>query len=149
MHILTMNKKILLSAILTTGLALAITQSATANQGYRGGNADCQRMQGAQDQVTLKAKEKLLSETTEVRKQMAQKRAAMRATMQAETPDADKVAVLAGELFDLREQMRLKAQELGLPMPPGMGNHCGLSPDRRGSKMRGQKRGPGSYGQQL
>lgn len=146
MYIPKMNKKILLSAIMTSGLALAITQSAVANPGYRGGNPDCQvRMQGTQDQVTRKAKEKLFSETTEIRKQMAQKRAAMRATMQAETPDVNKVAVLAGELFDLREQMRLKAQELGLPLYAGMGKHCGLGPDGHGPKMHGK----GLYGQQL
>lgn len=142
MYIPKMKKKILLSAIMTTGLALAITQAATASPGYRGSPQGCQQMmEGYQNQVTQKAKEKLLNETTEIRKQIAQKRAAMRATMQSENPDVNAVAVLAGELFDLREQMRVKAQELGLPLNAVMGGH--------GSKKYGAKRGPGLSGQQL
>lgn len=154
MHSLTKkNKKILLATIMATGLALAITQGATAHPGYHGGDQDYQqRQRGVQaDLVTQKAREKFLGETTEIRKQMAEKRAAMRAIMQAETPDADRVAVLAGELFDLREQMRLKAQELGLPLSTGMGRQCGLNPGGRGAKGRdrGQMRGQGFYGQRL
>ena len=37
--------------------------------------------------------------------------------MHAGTPDTVKASQVAGEIFELREKLRAKAQEAGLPMP--------------------------------
>ena len=116
-----MNKKsVILAAILTTGISLAITQAAIASPNWHGkSKAPCQVQQ--LDSVMQKAQEKFLQETVELRKQMMQKRAAMRAIMRADTPDANQASKIAGELFDLREKLRLKADEYGLAVP-GIGS---------------------------
>ena len=114
------KKSVILAAILTSGISLAITQSAIASPNWHGkGKAPCQVQQV--DTVTQKAQEKFLQETVELRKQMMEKRAAMRAIMGADTPDANQASKVAGELFDLREKLRLKADEYGLAIP-GMGS---------------------------
>lgn len=74
----------------------------------------------------LKNHDAFLQDTKELRKNMMVKRAEMRALMQATNPDSERVSVLAGELFDLREQLRTQAREKGLPVrafmgPMGMG----------------------------
>lgn len=112
----TSKKKIVLAAILTSGLALAISQSALAQPGFQGygGKQPCLMQM---DPVAQKAQEKFLGETVDTRKQLAEKNAAMRALMNAGTPDTVKASQLAGELFELREELRLKAQETGMPLP--------------------------------
>lgn len=112
----TSKKKIVLAAILTSGLALAITQSAIAQPGYKGyhGQQPCQMQM---DPVAQKARDKFLNETVETRKQLAEKNAVMQSLMHAGTPDTAKASQIAGELFELRETLRLKAQETGLPLP--------------------------------
>jgi zinc resistance-associated protein len=109
----------MLAAILTSGLALAISQSALAAQAQpdvQGGKGTypCQYQT---DPATQKIRDKFLAETVDMRKQVAEKHAVMRAQMNAGTPDTAKVSQLAGELFELREKLRVKAQETGLPMP--------------------------------
>jgi len=112
----TSKKKIVLAAILTSGLALAISQSALAQPGFQGqGGKQSWSMQ--MDPVAQKAQEKFLNETVDTRKQLAEKNAVMRALMNAGTPDTVKASQLAGELFELREELRLKAQETGMPLP--------------------------------
>jgi zinc resistance-associated protein len=125
----TSKKKIVLAAILTSGLALAITQSAIAQPGYKGhlGQQHCLMQM---DPVAQKAREKFLNETVETRKQLAEKNAVMRALMNAGTPDTTQASQIAGELFELREALRLKAQETGLPLPMlmmGQGGKDGMS----------------------
>ncbi len=122
------SKKLLLAAILTTGLGLAISQSALAQPGYNsqarqnpcGIQAPCGKLGGQIDPVTQKAREKFLNETTEIRKNLTVKRAEMRAIMAADIPDATRASQVAGELFDLREQLRAKALDYGLPLPAVM-----------------------------
>ena len=63
------------------------------------------------------ARDKFLADTKAERKAMAQKHAEMRAIMKAGTPDTVKASEVAGELFELREKLRLKAQETGIPLP--------------------------------
>ena len=124
----TSKKKIVLAAILTSGLALAISQSALAQAGFQGhGGKQSWSMQ--MDPVAQKAQEKFLIETVDTRKQLAEKNAAMRALMNAGTPDTVKASQLAGELFELREKLRLKAQETGMPLPMlmmGQGGKCAM-----------------------
>lgn len=136
----TSKKKIVLAAILTSGLALAITQSAVAQPGYQGyrGQQPCQMQM---DPVAQKARNKFLNETVETRKQLAEKNAAMRGLMNAGTPDTVQASQIAGELFELRETLRLKAQETGMPLPmlmmgqggKGAMSFCGQGP--RGGRM--------------
>ncbi|MBM9537145.1 hypothetical protein [Desulfobulbus alkaliphilus] len=111
----TSRKKIVLAAILTSGLALAITQSAIAQPGFQGqrGQHPCLMQM---DPVAQKARDRFLDETMETRKQLAEKNAVMRALMNAGTPDTAQASQIAGELFELRETLRLKAQETGLPL---------------------------------
>ncbi|MBV5317028.1 MAG: periplasmic heavy metal sensor [Desulfobulbaceae bacterium] len=118
MELTTSKKKIMLATILSTGLALAISQSALAQptapelEGKKG-TPPCQYQL---DPATQKAHDKFLSETVAMRKEMVEKNAALRALLNAGTPDTAKASQLAGELFELREKMRAKAKEAGLPM---------------------------------
>ena len=131
------KKKVMLAAILTSGLALAITQSAFAEpapspQTVQTGMQNKGRgpYQSPTDPAMQKAREKFLTDTVVIRKEMAEKQAVMRALLNAGTPDTAKASQLAGELFELREKLRVKAQEAGLPMPMmmGMGGDMGTMP---------------------
>ena len=49
--------------------------------------------------------------------------------MKAGTPDPVKASEVAGEIFELRENLRVKANQAGLPLPMllmGEGYHDGL-----------------------
>ena len=126
MNAVNRTKKIIIAAATTTALAVVGLQAATAGPGTMkgpGSKHPC-TMQGQQlDKETIKARDTFLAETTELRKTMAEKRAAMRALMKSSAPDPEQASKLAGELFDIREQLRPKAQAAGLPahMMMGMG----------------------------
>ena len=141
MELTTSKKKIMLAAILTSGLALAISQSALAAQPAAQGGKGTYPCQYQMDPAMQKTRDKFLAETVDLRKQVAEKHAVMRAQMNAGTPDTAKVSQLAGELFELREKLRIKAQETGLPMPMlmmGQGDMGGMSGKGRGMG-RGQQ----------
>jgi len=123
----TSKKKIIMAAILSSGLALAISQSALAEPAAQPeGQSNTQIKNSSphykhqMDPDMQKAREKFLGDTVVLRKQLVEKNAAMSALSSAGTPDTTKVSQLAGEIFDLREKLRVKAQEAGLPMM-GMG----------------------------
>lgn len=116
------KNKLMMAAILTSGLTLAISQAAVAQPSQGGGNSP----QGAQVDMPChyqmnsefeKTREAFLQDTTTERKLLAQKKAEMRAIMKAGTPDTVQASTVAGELFELREKLRLKAQATGLPLP--------------------------------
>ena len=134
MELTTSTKKIALAAILSSGLALAISQAALAQPGQPGVPAGKGMGMGPgmqqMDPATQKAHDKFLADTVELRKQVAEKQAVLRAQMNAATPDTTKVGQLSGELFTLREQLRVKAQEAGLPYPMGMGCGMGMGPGK-------------------
>ncbi len=92
--------------------------------GYHKAMMGCAQM----DEKTRAAREKFLDQTVDLRKKMVENRARMRALMNTENPDPQHVAKLAGEIFDLREQLRVKARKNGLqglgPMAM-MGPGCG------------------------
>ena len=93
----------------------------------------------------VKAHDKFLAETVELRKQVTEKQAVMRAIMQADTPDTTQAGQVAGELFELREKLRAKAQEAGLPFPMmgmGMGPGCGFGDGPGDGWGRGDGMGP-------
>jgi len=64
-----------------------------------------------------KSHDKFLADTVAIRKELAEKNAVLRALMNAGTPDTVKASQVAGELFELREKLRAKANEAGLPFP--------------------------------
>ena len=66
------------------------------------------------DEKSTEAYDTFRSETVELRKGIATKKAEKKALMLNDNPDAKRVAELTGELFDLREQLHSKAQEKGL-----------------------------------
>ncbi|PID72839.1 MAG: hypothetical protein CSA31_01900 [Desulfobulbus propionicus] len=138
------QKSIMLAAILTTGLSLAISQAAIAQPGvyHKRGTGPCQVQQ--LDPAMKEAKQKFMAATVQARKQMAEKRAAMRAVMHADQPDPAQASKIAGELFDLREQLRVKAQELGLPMAM-IGAHGNLD-DCDGMQQRKGHQGRHGHG---
>ncbi len=75
-----------------------------------------------------KQRSAFLDETADIRKNMAIKRAEMRALMRSDNPDTAQAAALSAELFDLRESMRKKAAEKGLPAFLGPGRHGMMGP---------------------
>lgn len=135
------KKKIMMAAILTSGLTLAISQAVMAQPGKHGGHSlqeqkidkPCQYQMNSEMQ---KARDKFLTETVAERKAFAQKNAEMRAIMKAGTPDTTKASEVAGELFELREKLRNKAQESGFPLPMLlMGQGCDGMMYHDGTKM--------------
>ncbi len=113
----TTAKKLLLATILTSGLAFAISEAAVAGHHFRNGHG---RMPCQVQNMTPEMQQKMtkfFEDTKETRKALAQKRAAMRAIMHAQTPDPTEASKVAGELFELRETMRTQAQEYGVPFP--------------------------------
>jgi len=117
-------KKLILAATVTSVIALVGVQGAMAGSGNMKGPCPQQpcKMQGKQlDTATMEARDTFLAETTELRKNMAEKQAAMRALMKNTNPDPKQAAQLAGEIFDLREQLRTKAKAAGLPAHMMMG----------------------------
>lgn len=135
------KKKIMMAAILTSGITLAISQAVMAQPGKHGDHSaqeqkvdkPCQYQMNSEMQ---KARDKFLTETVAERKAFAQKNAEMRAIMKAGTPDTTKASEVAGELFELREKLRNKAQESGLPLPMLlMGQGCDGMMYHDGTKM--------------
>ena len=129
------KKKLLLAALLTTGITMGlahtgiaanttVTQPAPAPQA---GTWNCPWL--GNDPAMIEKHNKFLQETTTLRKQMAVKQAEKRSMMRSSQVDSAKVSQLTGEIFDLREQLRAKAQENGLPMGMmggGMGRGKGM-----------------------
>ena len=124
MEINNTKKKLMLAAILTSGLTLAISQATFAETAkpVPQDKQDCAPCQSQMTTELQKAHEKFLNDTVPLRKELTEKNAVMRALMQAGTPDTVKASQVAGELFELREKLRAKAKEAGLPMAMGLGN---------------------------
>lgn len=127
----TMYRKAILGAVLVGALALAGMDSAGARPwgGGPGWSPACDNcpagLQTRQaDEKTIAARNKFLSETVAVRREMTVKRAEQEALLQSENPDAKRIAQLTGEIFDLREQLLTKAKEYGLDGPGFGGCHC-------------------------
>jgi zinc resistance-associated protein len=114
------TKKIMVATALTSLLALSGVHSVTASPGTKTpAMQPCPRQAQAAawqaDPATIKARTAFMNETRNLRKAVAEKRAAMRAIMNSENPDPAKTSKIAGEIFDLREQIRAKAVAAGLP----------------------------------
>jgi hypothetical protein len=116
MKTLTKTKKLTLAVILSgsviiAGIGTAIAhQNANMNHGGYGMGATEYQL----DEKTIELQNKFQNETTELRKKMFSTHAEMRAVMSSATPDSKEAARLAAELFDIKEQLHKKAEELGL-----------------------------------
>jgi|GEM_PF-649335 len=116
------TKKLMLAAILTSGLTLAISQATLAEPVKSAQPEPQAKPSGPPAQVQAstemqKLHDKFLSDTVTTRKELAEKNAVLRALLNAGTPDTVKASQVAGEIFELREKLRAKAQEAGLPLP--------------------------------
>lgn len=150
------SKKALIIVALAAGLAFTGIQQVSA-RGWGGGhgggggfpctgyNQNYQMM----DEVTQQKVDDFRAGTLDLRKKIAMKRAEKRALMQSQTPDAMAVAKAEGELFDLRTEMQIKAQEAGMPMMGmGMGGQRGMrGGPGNGGPGQGYRMGP-CYNQQ-
>ena len=67
------------------------------------------------DPESQKIKDKFLADTVAQRKSLAEKKAALRTMQNSAKGDAAAASRLAGEIFDLREQLRTEARKTGLP----------------------------------
>lgn len=121
--------------VLTAALLLVVFAgtSAFAWGGGRGKGPGCDKAGYA---ANPEAWEKFMGATSEIRKELAAKQVQLDALMSGKNPDPKEAAGLSREIFDLREQLRAKAAELGLPGP---GNGAGGCP----GYGRGKGPGPG------
>ena len=135
---------------LTVALVLTIGfmgyQIAEAGPGW-GGGYGCQNYGGpgggqALDEESIAKRDKFFEETTELRKELSVKQAELGALMSQENPDEKKVASLTGDVFDLRNQLRTKANESGIQRGFGGSNFC----DGPGCGGPGKGRGYGRRG---
>ena len=117
--------------------------------GYGMGRGNCANCPGPQSGQGLSEEElaridKFQEDTLELRKKVTIKEAELEALMSGENPDPDRVSKLTGEIFDLRQEFRTKAEAAGLPggfrggMGCGMGMKCG-----KGHRHTGMMRGSG------
>ncbi len=147
-------KKVIAATALVTIIGLTGFYQASANWGHRGmmggWPGDCPQ-RGAQMTAPMDAEtkakfDKFFAETQDLRKQIVVKRAEKHALMNAENPDSAAVGKAAGDLFDLRNSMRTKAEAAGLEgfgamgrrgWCDGPGYHHGRKGMKGGQGMRG------------
>ena len=91
----------------------------------------------AMDAETRKKHDAFFASTTELRKEMAAKRAEKQAVMRSADPDPDQAAQLTRELLALRSQMKVQAQEAGIDMASGSGRGKGHGGKGQGCRARG------------
>ncbi|MBI9077841.1 MAG: hypothetical protein JEZ02_20750 [Desulfatibacillum sp.] len=75
----------------------------------------------------LEARNQFLSETADLRKDLAAKRTQLDAVMSGSNPDAETAGKLSREIFEIKEQLRAKADKAGVAGPlagNGYGNGC-------------------------
>lgn len=128
--------------------ALASMQTAFASPG-KGQGMPCPKTMKQNCQMSedmAKARETFLKDSKELRKNMMVKRAMMRAMMHGTNPDPEKVSSLAGEIFDIKEQLRAKAVANGLPPQAFMG-HQGMRPGCNKMQDGGPMMGEGPHHQ--
>ncbi len=148
-------KKAIAITLLASVIGLTGMYQATANCGSGGmkGAGGCpgamMQARAEMDEATKAKFDTFFTDNQAVRKEMQMKQAEKRALMHSENPDAEKVARLTGELFDLRTTMHAKAKEAGLEKYIGMGQRCGNS-DRQSYHhgRKGMMKGQGMMGGQ-
>ncbi len=139
-------KKQIIAAVMITGLILVGT--ASAKRGY--GNGGCEQygnnrggmMYQQLDEATQDKIAQFRDDNQALRKEIVMKRAEKRALLNSTNPDSAAAAKIAGELFDLRAAMRVKAQEAGVDQymhHRGMGSGADSSYKGRGGQGSGSK----------
>jgi len=139
-------KKAITVVTLATLIGLTGAYQASAKWGHGGGmgGGGCQGQGIAAradlDDATKAEYEKFVENTQDLRKDVFVKRAKIKALMNAAEPDADKIGVLSGEIFELRAAMRAQAKEAGLSdvIGTGKGQGCGDG-EGRGGYHHGRK----------
>jgi Spy/CpxP family protein refolding chaperone len=125
-------KKLFVALALIAGLAVTTAAMADWGRGGRGhgGYGDCPQMQGQMfqqlDQATQDKIKQFRKDILPLRKEMAMKRAEKKALMKSSTPDAQAVARLAGEMFDIRTTIHEKAELAGVDQYIGPGRMGGM-----------------------
>jgi len=146
-------RKQIIAVVMVAGLILVGT--ASAKRGNGPGYGDCGRYNNNQggmmyqqlDQATQDKIAQFRDDNQALLKEIVMKRAEKRALLNSTNPDSAAAARIAGELFDLRATMRVKAREAGVDQymnRRGMGSgadgyhrgRCG-----RGSGSKGNGRG--------
>jgi len=117
-------KKILLSFAVIGILSVFVVQYANAGRGwYMNSGPGCPYWNCGYNQISDTATQKNIDSftqaTSDLRKNLAMKQAEYEALMNSESPDPAKAAAVTGEIFQLHNQIRAKAVELGLN--PGFG----------------------------
>lgn len=103
------------------------------NNGFGPGCGNCNAYGGGQtvaDDEPEGNRQKFLDETTALRRQIEVKNAELAALMNQENPDEKRAASLAGELYDLRNQLQEKAGAAGFGRF-GYSSNVGCSPGAR------------------
>ncbi len=148
-------KKQLIAVVMVAGLILVGTASAKRGNGSGSGCGDCSRYGNNQggmmyqqlDQATQEKIAQFRDDNQSLRKEIVMKRAEKRALMDSTNSDPAAAAQIAGELFDLRATMRVKAREAGVDQymqHRGMGSGAGDCYKGRcgqGSGSKGNGRG--------
>ncbi|MBU0731221.1 MAG: hypothetical protein KKE17_01820 [Proteobacteria bacterium] len=149
-----MNKTIVILIAAAT-FGLAGYQFADAGSRNHGGGMDgecdmelcCEQGPGAclasMSEEDKAAHLKFKEDTKDLRKKMAMKKAELKAVMASETPNQGEAGKLAGELFELRDELKTKALAAGIK--PGMGK-CDKAGMGKCDKGPGQKDGEGHHG---
>ncbi len=102
---------ILSGSIIMVGLGTAIAHQ---NNGMHQGSSGTEKAGCVLDEKAIELRNKFHDATTELRKKMFTIQAEMRALMHNTAPDSKEAGKLAGELFDVKEQLGKKAEELGI-----------------------------------
>lgn len=119
--------------LLSLGTAVAHQNNATHGGGYGIGHVAAEV-----DDKTIELRKKFHEETTDLRKKMFTTHAEMKALMSGDSPDSKEAGRLAAELFETKEQLRKKAEELGID---SMGHGMGFGGQMMGGMMGGKMGG--------
>ena len=120
------------------GKQQSMNRGNSGKKGMKGKNIASQNGQGkryqAMDEATRQKHDEFRTATTELRKEIAEKRAEKQAVMRSANPDPDQAALLTRQLLELRSQMSAEAEKAGIALRQGKG--CG---NGHGGKGHGKK----------
>ncbi len=138
-------KKTLVLILVASLIGLFGMQQATADSrsGFAGNGCGCGRGQvrlSSMDAETRVKYDRFLKETTELRRQIAEKRFQQRSLMFSRDADVNAVAKLTEEIAYLQKQLQDKAREQGLDIQT-TGFAC-AGPGGQGAGPMGRGRGP-------
>ena len=116
--------KLTIFLFVSVSLSILAVHSATATEGVKGQKPPCPMMHmgSTMSEEMMQAHNQFVKESRELRKSLMVKKAEMKALMHNANPNSEQVALLAGELFDLKEKLAYMAHEFGLPAHSFMGS---------------------------